>query len=62
MLQPPVESSLYYWPPSGDLAIVYDDLDQTVPPPGLIQLGTITSGLPVIAAAGNRLTISVERP
>lgn len=52
----------YYWPPRGDVAVVYDDLDQTVPPPGLVQLGTVTSGLPTIAAAGNRFAGSIRRP
>jgi len=57
----PEVAGLYYWPPSGDVGIVYDDLGQTVPPPGLVQLGTVTSGLPTIASAGNRFTISIER-
>jgi len=57
----PEVAGLYYWPPSGDVGIVYDDLGQTVPPPGMVQLGTVTSGLPTIASAGNRFTISIER-
>jgi hypothetical protein len=57
----PEVAGLYYWPPSGDVAIVYDDLGQTVPPPGMVRLGTITSGLPTIASAGNRFTVSIER-
>ncbi|HET9563074.1 MAG TPA: cyclophilin-like fold protein [Mycobacterium sp.] len=36
----PEVAGLYYWPPSGDIGIVYDDLGQTVPPPGMVQLGT----------------------
>ena len=54
-------AGLYYWPPSGDVGIVYDDLGQTVPPPGMVQLGTVTSRLPTIASAGNRFTVSIER-
>jgi hypothetical protein len=57
----PEVAGLYYWPPSGDLGIVYDDLGQTVPPPGMVQLGTVTSGLPTIASAGNRFTVFIER-
>ena len=57
----PEVAGLYYWPPSGDIGIVYDDLGQTVPPPGMVQLGTVTSGLPMIASAGNRFTVSIER-
>ena len=57
----PEVAGLYYWPPSGDVGIVYDDLGQTVPPPGMVQLGTVTSGLPTIASAGNRFTVSIER-
>jgi hypothetical protein len=58
----PEVAGLYYWPPSGDIAIVYDNLGQTVPPPGLVRLGTVTSGLAIIATAGNRFDASVERP
>jgi hypothetical protein len=57
----PEVAGLYYWPPSGDVGIFYDDLGQTVPPPGMVQLGTVTSGLPMIASAGNRFTVSIER-
>jgi hypothetical protein len=57
----PEVARLYYWPPSGDIAIVYEDLGQTVPSPGMVQLGTVTDGLPAIAAAGNRFVVSVER-
>ena len=55
----PEAGAIYYWPPSGDLAIFYDDLGQTVPPPGLIRLGTITDGLPALASAGHRFDVSV---
>jgi hypothetical protein len=57
----PQLAGLYYWPPSGDIGIFYDDLGQTVPPPGLVPLGTVTSGLPTIASAGNRFTVSIEQ-
>lgn len=32
---------IYYVPDGPALAIYYDDLGQTVPPPGLVPLGTI---------------------
>jgi hypothetical protein len=56
----PQLGGLYYWPPSGDIGIIYDDLGQTVPPPGMVRLGTVTSGLPAIASANNRFTVSIE--
>jgi hypothetical protein len=56
----PEVAGLYYWPPSGDSAIVYDDLDQTVPP-GMIELDTVSRRLPTIAAAGNRFTVTIDR-
>jgi hypothetical protein len=34
------------------LAIFYDDLGQTVPPPGLIRLGAVDADLALLAAAG----------
>ena len=46
---------------SGDLAVVDDDLGQSVRAPGLVELGTVTTGLAGIAAAGNRFTVSFER-
>ena len=57
----PEVGGLYYWPPSGHIGIFYDDLGQTVPPPGMVPLGTVTSGLPTIASAGNRFTVSIEQ-
>jgi len=57
----PEMAGVYYWPPSGDIGIFYVDLGQTVPPPGMVQLGTVTSGLPTIASAGNRFTVSIEQ-
>ena len=45
---------IYYWPPSGDIGIFYDDLGQSLPPPGMVRLGTLDSGLETVASAGNR--------
>jgi hypothetical protein len=59
-LADPEVAGIYYWPPSGDVAIVYDDLGQAVPPPGMVRLGSVTSGLEHIASAGNRFTVSIE--
>lgn len=61
LITDPEAATIYYWPPSGDIAILYDDLGQTVPPPGLVRLGTIDRGLDVIATAGNQFTLSINR-
>jgi hypothetical protein len=51
---------LSYWSPSGKLAIVYDALGRSVPPPGLVRLGTVDSGLRAIASAGNDVTMTIR--
>ncbi len=56
----PAEAAIYYWPPIGDIAIVYDDLGQTVPLPGLIRLGAVTTGLAAIADAGDSLHVQTN--
>ena len=50
---------LAYWPPSHDLFVVYDGDGLRVPSPGLIELGTVDSGLDVIAAAGDDFDLTV---
>ncbi len=57
----PEVAGIYYWPPSCGLGIVYDDLGQSVPAPGLVRLGTVDLGLDVVASAGNHFTVSIER-
>jgi hypothetical protein len=52
---------LSYWSPSGKLAIVYDALNQSVPPPGLIRLGTVDTGLGAIASSGNDFTMTIRQ-
>ena len=52
---------LSYWSPSGKLAIVYDALGKSVPPPGLVRLGTVDTGLRAIASAGNDFTMTIRR-
>ena len=54
-------ADIYYWPPSGDIAIIYDDLGQSIPPPGMVRLGSVDSGLDAIASAGNRFTVWIDR-
>jgi hypothetical protein len=41
-----------YWPPGRDIFVVYDGDGLQVPSPGLVPLGTVDSGLDVVAAAG----------
>jgi hypothetical protein len=52
---------LSYWSPSGRIAVVYDALGRSVPPPGLVRLGTVDSGLRAIAGAGNDFTMTIRR-
>lgn len=56
----PTVGAIYYWPPSADIAIVYDDLGQTVPAPGMVLIGMVDGGLDLIAAAGNRFTVQID--
>jgi hypothetical protein len=56
----PEAGGIYYAPDSGTLAIFYDDLGQTVPSPGLVRLGAVDADLASIAAAGNRVRVSVD--
>jgi hypothetical protein len=56
----PKVGELYYWAPSHAIAIFYDDLGQTVPPPGLIRLGVVDSGLSAISTAGNGFAVRIE--
>jgi hypothetical protein len=51
---------LAYWPPGNEIAIFYADDGQTIPQPGLVRLGTIDTGLEVIAAAGNDFELTIE--
>jgi len=51
---------LAYWPPGNEIAIFYADDGQTIPQPGLVRLGSIDSGLEVIAAAGNDFQLTIE--
>lgn len=51
-----------YWPPSQDLVFFYAETgDLSIPEPGIVHLGTITTGLDLIEAAGDPFTITVAR-
>lgn len=56
----PDAGGIYYVPDRAMIAIFYDDLGQTVPPPGLVQLGTVDSGADTIDAAGNRMRVLMD--
>ena len=54
---------IYYWPDTATLAVYYDDLGQSVPPPGLIRLGTVDTGVvDEIAEAGGLFTVRIDEP
>lgn len=51
-----------YWAPSHDIVFCYADDDATdnqIPEPGIVHLGTVTSGLEHIASAGNSFTLTI---
>jgi hypothetical protein len=52
---------LSYWAPSGRIAIVYDTLGRSTPPPGLVRLGTVDNGLRAVASASNDFTMTIRR-
>jgi hypothetical protein len=56
---------LSYWSPTGKpaskIAIVYDSWGLSVPPPGLVRLGTVDAGLDAIASAGRDFTMTIRR-
>jgi hypothetical protein len=51
---------LAYWPPGNEIAVFYADDGQAIPQPGLVRLGTIDTGLEVIAATGNDFQLTIE--
>jgi hypothetical protein len=56
----PAVGNIYYSATSSTFAIFYADLDQTIPNPGLIPLGTLDADLDRIAEAGNRFTVRID--
>jgi hypothetical protein len=57
----PAPGGIYYWPDPATLAVYYNDLGQSVPPPGLIRLGAVDTGLEQIADAGRQFTVRIDR-
>jgi hypothetical protein len=56
----PMTGGIYYWPDTGTLALYYDDLGQSVPPPGLIRLGAVDTGMDEITDASGLFTIRID--
>jgi hypothetical protein len=68
----PDRAGIYYVPDRAMIAIYYDDLGQTVPPPGIVPLGSLDAdvnagtdadpeaGLAAIADAGNRMRVLID--
>ncbi|MFI7633955.1 cyclophilin-like fold protein [Nonomuraea sp. NPDC049400] len=56
----PTPGGIYFWPPSGVIAIYYDDLGQAVPDPGLVPLGVVEAGLDRLADADKHATVLIE--
>ena len=52
----PIAGGIYYWPDTAALAFYYDDLGQSVPPPGLVQLGELDTDADHIADALKAVT------
>jgi hypothetical protein len=50
---------LAYWPPDHNVFVVYDGDGLTVPSPGLVLLGTVDTGLDVIASAGDDFELTL---
>jgi hypothetical protein len=49
-----------YWAPGNDIAIFYADDGEPIPPPGLVRLGAVDTGLNVIATAGKDFQMTIE--
>lgn len=54
----PGTGGLYWVPGSAMIAIYYDDLGQTVPPPGLVRIGTVDD-LDSVVGGGHRVLIDL---
>jgi hypothetical protein len=50
-----------YWAPGNDIAIIYAGGGRPIPQPGLVRLGTVHTGLGVIASAGDDFEMTIER-
>ncbi|MGN9846886.1 cyclophilin-like fold protein [Nonomuraea sp. H19] len=56
----PTPGDIAFWPPSGMIAVYYDDLGQAVPDPGLVRLGVVEAGLDRLADAGSRVVVRID--
>ena len=56
----PAVGEIYYSASRSTFAILYDDLGQSVPGPGLVRLGSVDTGMDRIAEAGNRFTLRID--
>lgn len=56
----PVTGGIYYWPDGGHFAVFYDSLGQAVPPPGLVHLGSVDTGLAAMASRGD-VTVTIRQ-
>jgi hypothetical protein len=56
----PITGGVYYWSDGDQLAVFYDALGQAVPPPGLIRLGNVDTGLEAFASAGD-VSVTLQR-
>ena len=50
---------LGYWPPSHDLAIYFHQDGFRIPPPGIVMIGEIESGVDAIAGAGDNAQVTI---
>lgn len=50
---------LGYWSPSHDLAVYYHEDGFRIPPPGIVMIGEVESGLDAISTAGDDATIRI---
>jgi hypothetical protein len=56
----PITGGIYYWPDGRDLAVFYDSLGQAVPPPDLVRLGSVDTGLIAMASRGD-VTVTIQQ-
>jgi hypothetical protein len=55
-----VAGAIYYWPPTGALAVVHTGLEPQVPPPGAVRLGVVSQGAGAFEEAGRRASVEIE--
>ena len=57
----PTPRGIYYWPDTAALAVYYDDLGQSLPPPGLVQLGAVDTDVDEIAGTSRQVMVRIDR-